>query len=227
MDHGHRKEIEIDVTKSAASHMGRGIRTVLRDVLTNRALDINDVVDFGAGKLKNDPFVLTMGKTLCAVEFDRLDSNPVTRSNYALCQRHDGAFRRLTPAQFKDDERRYDLAMLVNVIATMPYESERASVMGLLHDKLRDGKFALVFWLRDDDRYAKLRAQGRECRDGVWLGEGRSYQTFYRYYSPIEIIGMMHDAGFVPFNRFYTETNHAFLFQSLTPAAPSTHDKSL
>ncbi len=215
LDGDRWKSIEIDVTKSASSFssVGDGLKTVLRSVLSNTALGINDVVEFGAGKLKNVPFVLQAGKSISAVEFDRLNANRLAQRNYSICQAYGEKFRRLTPQEFAHDEQKYDLAMLVNVLATMPHAPERVEVLDLLHDKLRDGKYALVFWLKDDDRYRQLQHEGKECTDGIWLGDGRRHQTFYRRFSPEEIIALMHDSGFVPFNRFYVETNHAFLFR--------------
>ncbi len=210
-----RKDIEIDVTKSASSFssLGDGLKTVLRSVLSNQALGITDVVEFGAGKLKNAPFVLGMGKNLCAVEFERLSSNEIAQRNYSICQRYSDKFRRITPENFAFDKQKYDLALLVNVLATIPRREDRVLALERIHDKVRDGKFALVFWLKNDDRYEQQLAEGKRCNDGVWLGEGRKYQTFYRRYLPSEVIALMHDAGFVPFNRFYAETNHAILFR--------------
>lgn len=215
LDGNRRRDVEIDVTRSASSFLapGDGIKSVLRTVLSNPALGINDVVEFGAGKLKNSPLVLQMGKTLCAVEFERLSSNPVAKRNYSLCHGYGEKFRRLTPDQFYEDGKKYDLALLVNVLATMPFVSDRVSILEALRDKLRDGKFALIFWLKNDDRYEHRRAEGKECTDGIWLGDGRRYQTFYKRYTLQEMVGLMHNAGFVPFDRFRVDSNHALLFR--------------
>ncbi len=209
------REITIDVTKSASSFpvLGEGLKTVLTKVLRNDALGIEDVVEFGAGKLKNAPFVLKMGKSVCAVEFPELSANPIAQSNYNICEKYDGRFRRLTPEEFKEDKQKFDLALLINVIATMPVASERTAALKLINQKLKDGKFALWFALKGDDRYTRRMEEGKTCGDGVWLGENQRVQTFYKRYLPEEIVDLMHEAGFAPFDRFHVETNHAMLFR--------------
>jgi len=214
-DGNAEREIIIDVTRSAStfSTPGEGLKTVLGSILRNPSLGIEDVVDFGAGKLKNVPFILEMGKNVCAVEFERLSFNPVTQSNYDLCGSYDGHFRRLSPDLFAEDVQRFDLALLINVIPTMPIRAERDSALKLIHDKLRDGKYALWFSLKGDDLYKSRMEAGKTCSDGIWLGENRNFQTFYKNYQPEEVIALMHSAGFVPFDRFHVETNHSLLFR--------------
>ncbi|MDE1855117.1 MAG: hypothetical protein KGH57_02235 [Candidatus Micrarchaeota archaeon] len=214
-DGGSSREITIDVTRSASSFpvLGEGLRKVLGTVLRDTRLGIKDVVEFGAGKLKNVPFILEMGKNVCAVEFEELNSNPIAQSNYTICRGYDGHFRRLDPEEFVKDSQKFDLALIINVIPTMPIASERDAALKLLNHKLRNGKFALWFALKGDDVYKERQELDKTCLDGVWLGEGKHLQTFYKNYTVDDVMSLMHNAGFMPFNRFHVETNHALLFR--------------
>lgn len=69
------KEIVIDVTGSAPGVLApsEALKEVLNDIFQSGDLKkIDTVLEFGAAKLKNIPFLLKQGKTVCAVEFEKL-----------------------------------------------------------------------------------------------------------------------------------------------------------
>jgi len=215
-DGNAQREITVDVRGSAStsrSRPGAGLERVLTKVLRNPVLEIKDVVDFGAGKFKNVPFILGEGKNVCAVEFDKASLDQITEENLSKSRKFGVRFRSMNPRQFMANPSKFDLALLANVISTMPLIDERREMLELLHTKLRDGKFLLWFAQKREKHYAERREKGKVCGDGVWLGDGRQAQTFYRYFSPEEMHRHMHSAGFVPFDKFSVETNHAFLYQ--------------
>jgi len=75
------REIVIDVTASAPpfKEPSDDLKEVLREVF--KSFKTKTVVEFGAGKLKNIPFILDQGKTVSAVDFKELSQNPFTKKN--------------------------------------------------------------------------------------------------------------------------------------------------
>jgi len=77
-------EIVFDVTRSAPpfEEPSKGLQTVLTDIFESGDFKtINNVIEFGAAKLKNIPYILEKGKNVCAVDFEKLIENPITREN--------------------------------------------------------------------------------------------------------------------------------------------------
>ena len=75
------KEIVIDVTGSAPpfKEPSESLKEVLTEIFDSKKIET--VLEFGAAKLKNIPYILKQGKTVCAVEFKELTKNPFTKKN--------------------------------------------------------------------------------------------------------------------------------------------------
>ena len=114
-----------------------------------------------------------------------------------------------------DDSQKFDLALLINVVSTMPIAAERLHVLEALNEKLNDSKFLL--WYAQKGRlaavYNKRKAECKTYEDVIWLGEGRHFQTVYKYFTPEEMTALAHKAGFIPFDRFRPLRNDALLFR--------------
>jgi len=202
------KEIVIDVTGSAPNFPGpsEGLKEVLRWVFESDSLKrIETVVEFGAGKLKNIPFILEEGKTVCAVEFKELSENRFTRQNLRTCANYGSKFQKLVfPNPFLSDRKRFDLALLLNVPPVMPVPAERLYLLDVLHGKLRDGKY-LLWVAQKEGAYKPIRKEGRNaCGDGLWMGVGKFKKTFYRYHRVEELDELMALYGFSLVRRFDT-----------------------
>jgi hypothetical protein len=210
MVNGSEKDIEIDVRKSA-SHFEKPsneLVSVLREVLNCPEFGISSVVEFGAGKFRNVNFILSQGKTVCAVEFDQ--DKPCARAIPA----DSSSFRLMAPDAFSSDPQKFDLALLINVVPVMPLLSERMSAVNQLHWKINEGKYLLWFAQREGAEYKKIREKGsNSCRDGVWLGAGRRFKTFYKYHPLHEVGAIMRSAGFSQTKRFSGIWNDAALFR--------------
>ena len=69
------KEIVIDVTGSAPpfKEPSDALKEILDEIFKSDSFKkIDMVLEFGAAKLKNIPYILKKGKTVCAVEFKEL-----------------------------------------------------------------------------------------------------------------------------------------------------------
>jgi hypothetical protein len=198
---GAEKMIQIDVRKSAPHFEEPCVELagVLRNILNDPVLQIKKVVEFGAGKFRNVSFILKQGKEVCAVEFEN--------------GRRSAGFQLMTPDEFSKTSQRFDLALLVNVVPVIPFSSERIEVIRTLHSKLNEGKY-LLWFAQIEGHYRKLRESGENpCMDGIWLGNGRQFKTFYKYHSMCVVDSMMDSSGFSKVKRFSGLWNDAALYR--------------
>ena len=82
------KEIVIDVTGSAPpfTEPSDVLKEVLQEIFKLDSFKkVETVLEFGAGKLKNIPFLLKQNKKVCAVEFKELTENSFTKKNIKIC----------------------------------------------------------------------------------------------------------------------------------------------
>lgn len=229
------KEIVVDVTGSAPpfKEPSENLKEVLEDVFSPKAsLGIGSVLEFGAAKLKNIPYILSKGKKVCAVEFEELTENPMTKANIDRCTQYGDSFQELIfPHPFLSDARKFDLVLLANVLSIMPIPAERFYVLKTLHEKLNPDKY-LLWVAQKEGSYKRVREEGKNgLGDGVWMGKGRRIKTFYRYYPVDELDEIMLTFGFQNVKRYsvsddavlYKKTDHAPLRDMLTPELIQQH----
>ncbi|MCW4001247.1 MAG: hypothetical protein NWE93_13520 [Candidatus Bathyarchaeota archaeon] len=195
------KEVVIDVTGSAPNFdtPSENLKTVLEDVLPNeKGYEIESVLEFGAAKLKNVPYILDMGKKVCAVEFESILEYEQTQQNLAKCRAKGPDFQELVfPNPFISDKKQFDLVLLANVLPVMPVPAERLYVIKTIYNKLREGKYLLWVAQKEATEYKRLRDEGRnKLGDGIWIGKKRYIKNFYRYHPPEELDEMMGLFGF-------------------------------
>jgi hypothetical protein len=193
-------EIVFNVTGSAPSikEPSEELKLTLDDIFSSDDISkINSVVEIGAAKLKNIPYILSKGKSVCAVDFEELVRNPITRDNIEACEKFGRKFKKMIfPNPFIGDDTHYDLALLLNVLPVMPVFAERLYMLDLLHDKVKNNKY--VLWLaQKEGSYKKDRESGKYyCGDGIWMGKRRKYKTFYKYHAREDVDEMMALFGF-------------------------------
>jgi len=222
-------EIVFDVTGSAPvfTEPSEGLKQVLTEIFESTELKtINNVLEFGAAKLKNIPYILEKGKNVCAVDFEKLTENPFTQKNLKICEQYGSKFQELIfPNPFITDTKKFDLALLLNVPPVMPVFAERLYVLKLLYEKIADGKY-LLWVAQREGSYKKIRERGmNDCGDGLWMGINRRYKTFYKYHSLVDLDEMMSLYGFKLIKRFsigddarlYEKTEHNLFSDIITP----------
>lgn len=224
------KEIVIDVTGSAPpfTEPSDELKEILKEILKSDSLKhIETIVEFGAGKLKNVPFILKHGKKVCAVDFKELSENEFTKKNLKRCQKYGTRFQKLIfPNPFLFDTKRFDLALLLNVPPVMPVPAERLYLLDVLYKKINDGRY-LLWVAQKEGAYKKIREEGENtCGDGLWMGKGRYFKTFYKYHQVEELDEIMALYGFERIKRFdvgddarlYEKTEHNLFSGMLTPS---------
>ena len=224
------KEIVIDVTGSAPPFRepSDALKEVLREIFKLKPLKkIDTVLEFGAGKLKNLPFLLEQGKKVCAVEFEKLTKNDFTKKNIKICEKYKTKFKKLIfPNPFLSDDEKFDLALLLNVPPVMPVLAERLYLLDLLHQKINEGKYLLWVAQKEGSSYKEIRMNGKNsCGDGLWMGKNRKFKTFYRYHPVEEIDEIMALFGFKFIKKFsvsddarlYEKTDYNLLSGLISP----------
>jgi hypothetical protein len=226
-DPGQLREIVIDVTASAPpfKEPSDDLKEVLREIF--KSFKLQTIVEFGAGKLKNIPFILDQGKTVCAVDFKELSQNAFTKKNLKKCEKYGARFQKLIfPEPFLHDPKKFDLALLLNVPPIMPVPAERLYLLEVLYKKLNEAKY-LLWVAQKEGSYKAIREKGENtCGDGLWMGKTRSFKTFYRYHRVEELDEVMALYGFELIKRFdvgddariYRKTNHRIFSGLITPA---------
>ena len=223
------KEIVIDVTGSAPrfDEPSDALQEILLDIFNSGNFKkVDTVIEVGAAKLKNIPFILDKGKTVCAVEFKELMDNYHTKKNIEKCEKYKSKFQPIVfPNPFISDTKKFDLAMLINVPPIMPVFAERLYLLNLLYEKVNDGKY-LLWVAQKEGSYKAVRESGKFiCGDGVWRGETRHFKTFYKYHTVDELNEIMSLYGFKRIKRFnvqddaflYEKTEHNIFSDMITP----------
>ena len=224
------KEVAVDVTGSAPPfHVpSPNFKRTVTEIFSADYLErIETVLEFGAAKLKNIPWLLEQGKSVAAVEFKELAENTATKKNIRKCRKYGAKFQELIfPHPFLSDPRKFDLVILANMMPVMPVFGERLYLLNLLHKKVNDGKY--VFWIaqKEGTRYKEIREAGKnKLGDGIWMGEGRKYKTFYKYHRPDELDELMGIYGFERIKiwsggddaRLYKKIDHCVFDGVVTP----------
>lgn len=212
-------ELIFDVTGSAPGFKepSEELKEILTELFSSNDFKIDNVMEFGAAKLKNIPYILSKGKSICAVEFEQLTKSNQTKENLKICRRFTSKFENLIfPNPFINHSKKYDLILLLNVLPVMPVFAERLYLLDLLFDKLKSEKY--ILWLvQKEGSYKTDRLSGKYfCGDGLWQGKSRYFKTFYKYISKEDIDELMSLYGFKLIKRWnygsdaclYQKTNH-------------------
>jgi hypothetical protein len=198
-------ELWIDVTGSAPKDKApgevlSGIFTQTIDQFRNRRC--LEVLDFGAGKLRNTLYFLEENHKVVAVEFEKWKQTEQGQMALAKAENFNKPkkkkrFRRyIFPDQFVSLNADYDLILLINVINIMPVPVERLLVLLHCYQKLRtDGKVLWYTQYGDQDQRNRCTEMNR-IGDGYYLGANKFYNTFYRQFTAPEIDAMMLACGF-------------------------------
>ncbi|MHA2247373.1 MAG: hypothetical protein ACXADY_20670 [Candidatus Hodarchaeales archaeon] len=193
--------------------MGIDFKNALGAVLSE--FTIRKVIEFGAGNLKNIPFILFRDKLVHAVDFEEVLNLDQTNNNLTKCTKYGQKFRPIIfPNEFIDFNETYDLGILSHVLAIMPVFAERLLALQYLYQKIRDNKYLLWYSQVESREYKKRRISGSyDCGDGIWLGKNQAFRTFFKHYEPIEIDEIMILSGFLFIKKYSCDMGHIRLYQ--------------
>lgn len=207
----HGKKILVDVTL-AAPRQPEPV-SVLPDVLAYlKKEQISSILDFGAGKLRNTLYLLKRGFQVYAVEYEaQFTQYELSKTRLAQARRYPNFRQLIFPHEFFECERRFDLAILVNVVNYIPVKRHRSLVIKYCAQKLRDRGWLLWVSQYGDTHYRDRLTE--ELKDGFLLHSDRERSTFYREFTVEEVDRMISAQGLKLVRRFPFWKNQARLFQ--------------
>ena len=211
------KEVVVDVTGSAPPFKvpSPNLIQIFEDLFSQENnFGIESILEFGAAKLKNIPYLLKAGKKVAAVEFESLTDNEYTIANLEECRKSANFQELIYPNPFLSDGKKFDLALLANVLPVMPVPAERLYAIKALYEKVKMGKY-LLWVAQREGAYRKIRESGNnDLGDGIWMGKGRKHKTFYKYHSLDELDELMSLFGFEVVKK-YTLSDDAKLYRKI------------
>ncbi|HLX08965.1 MAG TPA: class I SAM-dependent methyltransferase [Thermoanaerobaculia bacterium] len=194
-------EIWIDVTGSAPRHDAPG--KVLENIFTQAIAHVGgrkalNILDLGAGKLRNTLFLLAQGHRVDAVEFEAAQRLPQGRTALDEARKFGTKFQRcFFPHEFVASQKQYDLILLVNVISIMPVPAERLLLLVHCYQRLKEtGRLLWYAQYGDQDERVRCKEENR-IGDGYFLGVNNNYKTFYRQFKVPELDDILLACGFL------------------------------
>jgi hypothetical protein len=207
------KPFYIDVTYSAPRNLddpGKALVGVFKKITKGMDPEKTNVLDVGAGRLRNTSWFLQKGFQVWAIEFSQLKQRlPEAAKKWAWAERwgkKKGNFHGVTsPMDFISQQKpKFDLILLINIINVMPIPRERFALLEILRNKIKKkGKILWHQWRAKaihPDKYTNDNA----FLDGYIMGQGPNH-SFYVEQSRHESHEMMYSVGFT-FNK--TENLH-------------------
>ena len=202
---GLLKEISIDVTGSAPTFVEPS--QYMSDAL-DRALHLISnisaprILDVGAGKLRTTIYILNKNNRskLWAVEYEQLrTATDQARDMYTKAESFKSRFNSVVfPHQFIKLTGSFDLAIVANVLGTMPVPAERLVLLQYCYQRVKNNGYLLWYSQHNEGDY---REGGKRCNQTTRLGDGYHvgdlrYRKFYRDIPPEEVDQLLLSAGF-------------------------------
>jgi SAM-dependent methyltransferase len=208
----NRKQVVVDVTASIPAFDVEidGLSDVAAEF---RKREFTDILDFGAGKLRNSFYLTRKGFKVRAVEFKEAFDTPVAKKRLARAERSKGLFILRYPTEFLEFSGFVDAIILVNVANVVPEPSDRDRILKECAARLKKGGLLLWMSQHGEPHYRPGVTQRLRLNDGWCYGLHRRYQSFYREYKIPEIRSLVPKFGFTELRKITSNHNWAFLFE--------------
>jgi hypothetical protein len=215
------KPFYIDVTYSAPRNLndpGKALVGVFKKITEGMDPKKTNVLDVGAGRLRNTSWFLQKGFQVWAIEFPELKRRlPKAAKIWSWAKKKDNFHGVTSPKDFISQKRpKFNIIILINVINVMPILHERFALLVLCKDRIKKkGKLLWHQWRAKaihPDKYTEDNA----FNDGYRMGQGPNH-SFYFEQSGYESKEMMYSIGFT-FNKteklhqIPSNSGHSFVF---------------
>ena len=180
-----------------------------------RSRQFTDILDFGAGKLRNAFYLNRKGFKVWAVEFKEAFDTPVAKKRLARAEKSKGLFILWYPRKFLEFKGFVDAVILVNVANVVPEPSDRKRILKECAARLRKGGLLLWMSQHGEPHYRPGVTARLRLNDGWCYGLHRRYQSFYREYQIPDIRALVPQFGFTELRKITSNHNWAFLFEKL------------
>ena len=191
------KEVFIDVTRSAPpmKQTGKELQETFDWALS--AVKKNPrVLDFGAGRLRNIPYLLKQGCSVAAVEFEKLMSSDLAKRNITTASTYGSKYQRITfPHQFFKSDLKFDLIIFINVLSVMPVAAERSLVLKYCREKLTEKGLMLWYSQTTQSFYSDKFDDDHKLGDGYVPNDSDRYKSFYKDFEAKEVDELFLSSG--------------------------------
>lgn len=208
-------EVVLDVTLSAPSFRepSAAMKRVLKSIVREHLPAGGKILDFGAGKLRNALYLLKRGHNVCGVEFEKLSKTTFGKIAHSQAARYPKFWQMVYPEAFFSNSTKFDIALLINVLNTMPVPSERSLVIQECHKKLSPNGHFLWYSQHGDADYKRRCTSYVRLGDGYYIGTDRRFKTFYREFTAPEMDSIMLANGFQLVRSYSVPNNHVRLYR--------------
>lgn len=209
-----RRKVVVDVTASIPS-FGAEIDGLSDVAAEFRKRKVTNILDFGAGKLRNAFYLTRKGFKVWAVEFKEAFDTPVAKKKLARAEKSKDLFILYYPTEFLEFNGFVDAVILVNVANVVPEPRDRNRILKECAARLKKGGLLLWMSQHGEPNYRPGFTQRLQVNDGWCYGLHRKYQSFYREYKIPEIRSLVPKFGFSELRKITSNHNWAFLFERL------------
>jgi len=192
------KPFSVNVTYSTPRNLndpGKALIGIFSKITKGMNPEKTNILDFGAGKLRNTLWLLQKGFNVWAVEFPELIGRlPDAKAKWALAESYPN-FHKVCPSDFSKLKVKFDIILLINEINVMPIPAERFLLLSLCREKIK--KKGMLLWHQwrgiatSPDKYS----EDNEFIDGYLMGAG-PHHTFYVEYDRDATHELLYSTGF-------------------------------
>jgi hypothetical protein len=209
------EEILIDVTTSVSS--GLGPSHVLKDSVIPifKKHNVDKVLDFGAGALRHTIPLLNAGFKVGAIDFKEGYSREICKGNLGKICKNDRFCLLEWPHTYCGNrdifKGKFDAALLVYVLQTMPEPKERNDALKYISLKLKKQQVFLFYCAR----FNQLKDENTKYQvsDGYYMYPNRKLHSFYREFTTPATHSFMEDYKFRRIRSLSERgTNQMFLY---------------
>ncbi len=177
-----------------------------------------NVLDFGAGKLRNTLFLLTRRKgfKVWAVEFKDCFQTPAGQERHTQASRYRDFFFLEFPHKFFESKVEVDAVLLVNVANVVPDEEDRKIIVDECTERLKPGGWFLWMSQYGEPHYKPGVTKRLKAPDGGWFYSlDKDQQTYYKEFAIPEIKSYFGSRQYRELRKINAAHHRAFIFEKL------------
>lgn len=210
--------VTIDVTGSIPNFevQAPGVSDVAAEFEKRKLVNI---LDFGAGKLRNSLYLLNRNFRVWAVEFreafDRQVAQQRLTQAQAMAKRALGKkfFYLEYPKDFLSFKKTLDAGLLINVVNVVPEQADRKMIIRECAKRIKKGGLLFVMTQYGEPHYRPGVTKRLSLKDGWCYGLHKKYQTFNREFSIPELKALVPKSLFTEVRKIAAPHHRAFLFE--------------
>lgn len=192
------KKILIDVTTSVSSGLPPSHVLIDKVIPIFKKYNVDKVLDFGAGALRHTIPLLEAGFKVGAVDFMEGYSRDICKGALGKICTNDRFCLLEWPNIYRGNHKifkgKFDAALLVYVLQTMPIPSERVDALDYISLKLKKRQVFLFYCARFK-QLTEANAK-HQVSDGYYMYPTREFHSFYREFTTADTHKFMEEFKF-------------------------------